>query len=182
MRGQRGIERVRREEEWQSVFVPGPNEPSNAMNRLFTMVWLVQSELVMCHWQDITQLCLPGLRCSCQYARFASRPPYHTCFHCINTITSSLYLSFLFFSQGQHTLICFSFLLQEHIFKLMKSDSYARFLRSNIYQDLLLARKKVSCTHWPPCHLLCCFLVASLILIIFLWFKRHSRFISIVCM
>ncbi|TMS21115.1 Regulator of G-protein signaling 6 [Larimichthys crocea] len=31
---------------------------------------------------------------------------------------------------------------QEHIFKLMKSDSYARFLRSNIYQDLLLARKK----------------------------------------
>uniref|UniRef100_A0A669B4L1 Regulator of G protein signaling 6 n=1 Tax=Oreochromis niloticus TaxID=8128 RepID=A0A669B4L1_ORENI len=35
---------------------------------------------------------------------------------------------------------------QEHIFKLMKSDSYARFLRSNIYQDLLLARKKVSCT------------------------------------
>lgn len=32
---------------------------------------------------------------------------------------------------------------QEHIFKLMKSDSYARFLRSNIYQDLLLARKKV---------------------------------------
>lgn len=37
-------------------------------------------------------------------------------------------------------------LLQEHIFKLMKSDSYARFLRSNIYQDLLLARKKVSCT------------------------------------
>ncbi|KAM4723548.1 regulator of G-protein signaling 6-like isoform 2-T2 [Anableps anableps] len=31
---------------------------------------------------------------------------------------------------------------QEHIFKLMKSDSYARFLRSNIYQDLLSARKK----------------------------------------
>ncbi|KAK6307206.1 hypothetical protein J4Q44_G00223540 [Coregonus suidteri] len=35
---------------------------------------------------------------------------------------------------------------QEHIFKLMKSDSYARFLRSNIYQDLLLARKKLSQT------------------------------------
>uniref|UniRef100_A0A6Q2XIK7 Regulator of G protein signaling 6 n=1 Tax=Esox lucius TaxID=8010 RepID=A0A6Q2XIK7_ESOLU len=32
---------------------------------------------------------------------------------------------------------------QEHIFKLMKSDSYARFLRSNIYQDLLQARKKL---------------------------------------
>ncbi|ETE66768.1 Regulator of G-protein signaling 6, partial [Ophiophagus hannah] len=39
-----------------------------------------------------------------------------------------------------------SFLLfpQEHIYKLMKSDSYARFLRSNAYQDLLLAKKKVS--------------------------------------
>ncbi|XP_055144905.1 regulator of G-protein signaling 6 isoform X11 [Symphalangus syndactylus] len=31
---------------------------------------------------------------------------------------------------------------QEHIYKLMKSDSYARFLRSNAYQDLLLAKKK----------------------------------------
>ncbi|XP_062325980.1 regulator of G-protein signaling 6-like [Osmerus eperlanus] len=31
---------------------------------------------------------------------------------------------------------------QEHIFKLMKSDSYARFLRSSIYQDLLLGRRK----------------------------------------
>lgn len=49
-------------------------------------------------------------------------------------------------------IIFFPPLLQEHIFKLMKSDSYARFLRSNIYQDLLLARKKVSCTLWPPRH------------------------------
>ncbi|KAL2081830.1 hypothetical protein ACEWY4_021648 [Coilia grayii] len=32
---------------------------------------------------------------------------------------------------------------QDHIYKLMKSDSYARFLRSNAYQDLLLARKKL---------------------------------------
>ncbi|XP_029454593.1 regulator of G-protein signaling 6 isoform X3 [Rhinatrema bivittatum] len=32
---------------------------------------------------------------------------------------------------------------QEHIYKLMKSDSYARFLRSNAYQDLLLSKKKV---------------------------------------
>ncbi|XP_074183357.1 regulator of G-protein signaling 6 isoform X1 [Rhinolophus sinicus] len=32
---------------------------------------------------------------------------------------------------------------QEHIYKLMKSDSYARFLRSNAYQDLLLAKKKL---------------------------------------
>ncbi|XP_068609535.1 regulator of G-protein signaling 6-like [Brachionichthys hirsutus] len=31
---------------------------------------------------------------------------------------------------------------QDHIYKLMKSDSYARFLRSNVYQDLLIARKK----------------------------------------
>ncbi|XP_053301179.1 regulator of G-protein signaling 6 isoform X2 [Pleuronectes platessa] len=31
---------------------------------------------------------------------------------------------------------------QDHIYKLMKSDSYARFLRSNLYQDLLMARKK----------------------------------------
>ncbi|XP_015260836.1 PREDICTED: regulator of G-protein signaling 6-like [Cyprinodon variegatus] len=31
---------------------------------------------------------------------------------------------------------------QDHIYKLMKSDSYPRFLRSNVYQDLLTARKK----------------------------------------
>ncbi|XP_029281642.1 LOW QUALITY PROTEIN: regulator of G-protein signaling 6 [Cottoperca gobio] len=31
---------------------------------------------------------------------------------------------------------------QDHIYKLMKSDSYTRFLRSNVYQDLLTARKK----------------------------------------
>lgn len=44
-------------------------------------------------------------------------------------------------------------LLQEHIYKLMKSDSYARFLRSNAYQDLLSMKKKVklgwTCLH-PP--------------------------------
>uniref|UniRef100_A0A8C4HQ55 Regulator of G protein signaling 6 n=1 Tax=Dicentrarchus labrax TaxID=13489 RepID=A0A8C4HQ55_DICLA len=33
---------------------------------------------------------------------------------------------------------------QDHIYKLMKSDSYTRFLRSNVYQDLLMARKKVN--------------------------------------
>ncbi|KAG8560882.1 hypothetical protein GDO81_015173 [Engystomops pustulosus] len=31
---------------------------------------------------------------------------------------------------------------KEHIYKLMKSDSYARFLRSNAYQDLLMMKKK----------------------------------------
>uniref|UniRef100_A0A6Q2XJ99 Regulator of G protein signaling 6 n=1 Tax=Esox lucius TaxID=8010 RepID=A0A6Q2XJ99_ESOLU len=31
---------------------------------------------------------------------------------------------------------------QDHIYKLMKSDSYTRYLRSSAYQDLLLARKK----------------------------------------
>uniref|UniRef100_A0A8C5NG45 Regulator of G-protein signaling 6-like n=1 Tax=Gouania willdenowi TaxID=441366 RepID=A0A8C5NG45_GOUWI len=31
---------------------------------------------------------------------------------------------------------------QDHIYKLMKSDSYTRFLRSNVYQDLLMAKKK----------------------------------------
>ncbi|XP_056433301.1 regulator of G-protein signaling 7-like [Gadus chalcogrammus] len=35
---------------------------------------------------------------------------------------------------------------QEHIYKLMKSDSYSRFLRSSCYQELLQARKKKSKT------------------------------------
>uniref|UniRef100_A0A8C9TJH7 Regulator of G protein signaling 7 n=1 Tax=Scleropages formosus TaxID=113540 RepID=A0A8C9TJH7_SCLFO len=33
---------------------------------------------------------------------------------------------------------------QEHIYKLMKSDSYSRFIRSSAYQELLQAKKKVS--------------------------------------
>uniref|UniRef100_A0A4W5PHS0 Regulator of G protein signaling 7 n=1 Tax=Hucho hucho TaxID=62062 RepID=A0A4W5PHS0_9TELE len=32
---------------------------------------------------------------------------------------------------------------QDHIFKLMKSDSYSRFIRSSAYQELLQAKKKV---------------------------------------
>lgn len=32
---------------------------------------------------------------------------------------------------------------QEHIYKLMKSDSYSRFIRSSVYQELLQAKKKV---------------------------------------
>ncbi|XP_031690857.1 regulator of G-protein signaling 7-like, partial [Oncorhynchus kisutch] len=33
---------------------------------------------------------------------------------------------------------------QDHIFKLMKSDSYSRFIRSSAYQELLQAKKKKS--------------------------------------
>uniref|UniRef100_A0AAV2KCU0 Regulator of G-protein signaling 6 n=1 Tax=Knipowitschia caucasica TaxID=637954 RepID=A0AAV2KCU0_KNICA len=33
---------------------------------------------------------------------------------------------------------------QDHIYHLMKSDSYSRFLRSNVYQDLLNTRRKLS--------------------------------------
>uniref|UniRef100_A0A8D3E3A9 Regulator of G protein signaling 7 n=1 Tax=Scophthalmus maximus TaxID=52904 RepID=A0A8D3E3A9_SCOMX len=33
---------------------------------------------------------------------------------------------------------------QEHIYKLMKSDSYSRFIRSSAYQELLQAKKKQS--------------------------------------
>ncbi|XP_033991386.1 regulator of G-protein signaling 6-like [Trematomus bernacchii] len=32
--------------------------------------------------------------------------------------------------------------ISDHIYKLMKSDSYTCFLRSNVYQDLLMAKKK----------------------------------------
>uniref|UniRef100_A0A8C9WWU0 Regulator of G protein signaling 7 n=1 Tax=Sander lucioperca TaxID=283035 RepID=A0A8C9WWU0_SANLU len=35
---------------------------------------------------------------------------------------------------------------QEHIYKLMKSDSYSRFIRSSAYQELLQAKKKVKNT------------------------------------
>lgn len=35
------------------------------------------------------------------------------------------------------------FFQQEHIYKLMKSDSYSRFIRSSAYQELLQAKKKV---------------------------------------
>ncbi|TSS85084.1 Regulator of G-protein signaling 7 [Bagarius yarrelli] len=34
---------------------------------------------------------------------------------------------------------------QEHIYKLMKSDSYSRFIRSSAYQELLQAKKKGIC-------------------------------------
>lgn len=36
------------------------------------------------------------------------------------------------------------FAKQEHIYKLMKSDSYSRFIRSSAYQELLQAKKKVT--------------------------------------
>lgn len=79
--GQGWIKRKRRREEWQSVFVWGANEPTNSMNRWlsrFTVdssAFKVRRWCVTCnasHWQDITQLCLAGLCCSCQYSRFAS--------------------------------------------------------------------------------------------------------------
>lgn len=64
-----------------TVFVWGANEPTNSMNRWlsrFTVdssAFKVRRWCVTCnasHWQDITQLCLAGLCCSCQYSRFAS--------------------------------------------------------------------------------------------------------------
>ncbi|XP_049754605.1 regulator of G-protein signaling 6 isoform X2 [Elephas maximus indicus] len=76
---------------------------------------------------------------------------------------------------------------QEHIYKLMKSDSYARFLRSNAYQDLLLAKKKpeneqgrrtslekftrsvVSSVGFLPSTFLFCFLFLVLFCCCFLW-------------
>uniref|UniRef100_A0A671YZI1 Regulator of G protein signaling 7 n=1 Tax=Sparus aurata TaxID=8175 RepID=A0A671YZI1_SPAAU len=39
---------------------------------------------------------------------------------------------------------------QEHIYKLMKSDSYSRFIRSSAYQELLQAKKKVQNTKSFP--------------------------------
>uniref|UniRef100_A0AAQ5XB17 Regulator of G protein signaling 6 n=1 Tax=Amphiprion ocellaris TaxID=80972 RepID=A0AAQ5XB17_AMPOC len=114
-----------------------------------------QSGLVMC---DVQRLSLAG-HYSAQSHRtlpFMSAhsvgitpPTNHTCVHRINIIRPLfVYLHFhrFYHAKQTHTHLCL-FLLQEHIFKLMKSDSYARFLRSNIYQDLLLARKKVSRTH-----------------------------------
>ncbi|NXC16553.1 RGS7 protein, partial [Corythaeola cristata] len=40
----------------------------------------------------------------------------------------------------------FFFPFQEHIYKLMKSDSYPRFIRSSAYQELLQAKKKLENT------------------------------------
>lgn len=39
---------------------------------------------------------------------------------------------------------------QEHIYKLMKSDSYSRFIRSSAYQELLQAKKKVKKKNIAP--------------------------------
>ncbi|MGH0131829.1 UNVERIFIED_CONTAM: hypothetical protein FKN15_048183 [Acipenser sinensis] len=44
---------------------------------------------------------------------------------------------------------------QEHIYKLMKSDSYARFIRSSAYQELLQAKKKGRNIPIFPCHKNC---------------------------
>uniref|UniRef100_A0A673K2B5 Regulator of G-protein signaling 7-like n=1 Tax=Sinocyclocheilus rhinocerous TaxID=307959 RepID=A0A673K2B5_9TELE len=53
--------------------------------------------------------------------------------------------------EGSHMTLCYCplalltvFVLhQEHIYKLMKSDSYSRFIRSSAYQEMLQAKKKV---------------------------------------
>ncbi|XP_026525110.1 regulator of G-protein signaling 7 isoform X5 [Notechis scutatus] len=44
---------------------------------------------------------------------------------------------------------------QEHIYKLMKSDSYPRFIRSSAYQELLQAKKKARNIPIFPCHKNC---------------------------
>uniref|UniRef100_A0A673JRI9 Regulator of G-protein signaling 7-like n=1 Tax=Sinocyclocheilus rhinocerous TaxID=307959 RepID=A0A673JRI9_9TELE len=51
----------------------------------------------------------------------------------------------LFITKGQKSnLVEGLFVLhQEHIYKLMKSDSYSRFIRSSAYQEMLQAKKKV---------------------------------------
>lgn len=57
-------------------------------------------------------------------------------------------LYFLFSTMGYLCLMLLLnfFLQQEHIYKLMKSDSYSRFIRSSAYQELLQAKKKVKKT------------------------------------
>ena len=152
-------ERQRRGEEWQSVFVPGPNEAGNAVNRLFTRFTMAPSALkrVGDVWRGtpLTGRTLLSSVSQGPAAHVGTLCLHHpTCMHFISIIRPpSPLCAPLLLSHPRRThshLAVFFFLLQEHIFKLMKSDSYARFLRSNIYQDLLLARKKVSCTHWPP--------------------------------
>ncbi|XP_029394460.1 regulator of G-protein signaling 7 isoform X8 [Mus pahari] len=44
---------------------------------------------------------------------------------------------------------------QEHIYKLMKSDSYPRFIRSSAYQELLQAKRKGRNIPIFPCHKNC---------------------------
>ncbi|XP_011237111.1 regulator of G-protein signaling 7 isoform X10 [Mus musculus] len=44
---------------------------------------------------------------------------------------------------------------QEHIYKLMKSDSYPRFIRSSAYQELLQAKRKGRNLPIFPCHKNC---------------------------
>lgn len=60
-------------------------------------------------------------------------------------------LYYLYFSDVHY--VCYVFLQQEHIYKLMKSDSYSRFIRSSAYQELLQAKKKVKKTNIFWCKL-----------------------------
>lgn len=123
---------------------------------------LVQSGLVMC---DVERLSLAGHYSALSHGTLTFMPARSVCitdpeshmhalhYHNPTSFISLHFICSLPFSTWPTHTHQFFCVLQEHIFKLMKSDSYARFLRSNIYQDLLLARKKVSCTHWPLPHL-----------------------------
>ena len=48
----------------------------------------------------------------------------------------------LLFKQGFRGFDLFYFSFQEHIFNLMKSDSYSRYLRSDMYKELIGGTKK----------------------------------------
>lgn len=113
-------ERERRKEEWGSVFVPRPNEASNAMNGLlgrFTMD-SSGSKLVSVVWLGTPlsgRTLLSSVSQDSQHAQFASPPANHTCVHFITIIGPLLFnLCLLFFFShlelcSQHTLISFFF-------------------------------------------------------------------------
>lgn len=77
----------------------------------------------------------------------------------LNLLAMLLSISFVFFSRKKNISLCrycllykesvvnqfvFFFFFQDHIFKLMKSDSYSRYLRSDMYKEFLSGtRKKV---------------------------------------
>lgn len=136
----------RRQEEWWRVFVPEPNEASNSTKR-----WL--------QWHFL----LSKANSNTSRGRTSLSSAHSVLTHLQIHFSCLAFLS-----------ISSLFSLQDHIYQLMKSDSYARFLRSNIYQDLLLARKKVSRTRWwgPPllCTQLNTLLISQTVFMLCLWF------------